>query len=135
MFYIRVFFNNMRIEWSQNSEVNSTLLSGFAKHILIVVEEKLFSSMPFSDALYAKLKRAGLDITDLKEKPVTLELAEGTLVSVCQLEAKSSTFAMNTALRSAVKPCWRNTRNVSHWRSAQKNMHHYLPVWPLMSPS
>lgn len=94
----------MRIEWSQNSEVNSTLLSGFAKHILLVVEEKLLSSMPFADALNAKLKRAGLDIADLKEKPVTLELAEGSLVSVCQLEAKSSTFAMNTALRTAVKP-------------------------------
>jgi len=94
----------MRIEWSQNPEVNPTLLSAFARHILVVFEEKLFSSLPFLDALDAKLQRAGLTRADLKDKLVTLELAEGTLVSVCQLDATTSTFAMTTALRAAVKP-------------------------------
>ena len=94
----------MRIEWSQNSEVNSTLLSAFSKHVLVVFEEVLFSSLPFYEVLTSKLQRAGLTAEDLKQKPVTLEMAEGTLISVCQLEAKASTFAMSTLLRAAVKP-------------------------------
>lgn len=94
----------MRIEWSQNSEVNSTLLSAFSKHVLVVFEEALLSSLPFYEVLTSKLQRAGLTTEDLKQKPVTLEMAEGTLISVCQLEAKASTFTMNTLLRAAVKP-------------------------------
>lgn len=104
MFYIRVFFNNMRIEWSQTSEVNSTLLSAYAQHVLIVFEEKFFSLLPFADVLTAKLQRAGLSAADLKEKPLTLELADGSLVSLCQVDATASTFASATTLREAVKP-------------------------------
>ncbi|WP_029146671.1 leucyl aminopeptidase family protein [Methylophilus sp. 5] len=94
----------MRIEWSQTSEVSSTLLSACAKHILVVFEEPFFSSLPFADIFVAKLQRAGLTAADLKDKPVTLELADGTLVSMCQLDAAASTFALATALRAAVKP-------------------------------
>lgn len=104
MFYIRVFYNNMRIEWSQTSEVNSSLLSGYARHILVVFEEKLLSSVPFADGLASRLQRAGMTVVDLKDKPLTLELADGALVSLCQLDATAPTFTMATALRAAVKP-------------------------------
>jgi len=104
MFYIRVFCNDMRIEWSQTSEVSSTLLSAYARHILVIFEEKFSADLPFADVFAAKLQRAGLTAADLKDKPITLELAEGTLVSLCQLDATASTFAMATALRAAVKP-------------------------------
>ncbi len=104
MFYIRVFSKDMRIEWSQTSEVSSTLLSAYAKHILVVFEEKFFSSLPFADALALKLQRAGLTAADLKDKPVTLELVDGTLVSLCQVEATASAFGVTTLLRTAIKP-------------------------------
>lgn len=104
MFYIRVFSKDMRIEWSQTSEVSSTLLSAYAKHVLVVFEEKFFSSLPFADALALKLQRAGLTAADLKDKPVTLELADGTLVSLCQVEATASAFGVTTLLRTAIKP-------------------------------
>jgi len=94
----------MRIEWSQTLEVNSTLLSAYARHILVVFEERFSADLPFADVLAAKLQRAGMTVADLKEKSVTLELAEGTLVSLCQLDATASTFALATALRTAVKP-------------------------------
>lgn len=94
----------MRIEWSQTLEVNSTLLSAYARHILVIFEETFSADLPFADVLAAKLQRAGLTTADLKDKPVTLELAEGTLVSLCQLDVVASTFAQVTALRSAVKP-------------------------------
>lgn len=94
----------MRIEWSQTSEVNSSLLSGYARHILVVFEEKLLSSVPFVDGLASRLQRAGMTLADLKDKPVTLELADGALVSLCQLDATAPTFTLATALRAAVKP-------------------------------
>ncbi|MDF0378507.1 leucyl aminopeptidase family protein [Methylophilus sp. YYY-1] len=94
----------MRIEWSQNSEVNSTVLSAFAQHILLVFEEKYFSTLPFGEALAAKLARAGLTAADLAQKPVTLEWPDGRLVSLVQVEASSPRFALNSLLRSAVKP-------------------------------
>lgn len=94
----------MRIEWSQTSEVNSSLLSEYARHILVVFEEKLLSSVPFADGLASRLQRAGMTLADLKDKPLTLELANGALVSLCQLDATAPTFTLATALRAAVKP-------------------------------
>lgn len=94
----------MRIEWSQTSEVNSSLLSEYARHILVVFEEKLLSSVPFADGLASRLQRAGMTVADLKDKPLTLELANGALVSLCQLDATAPTFTLATALRAAVKP-------------------------------
>jgi len=94
----------MRIEWSQTSEVNSSLLSEYARHILVVFEEKLLSSVPFADGLASRLQRAGMTVADLKDKPLTLELADGALVSLCQLDATAPTFTLATALRAAVKP-------------------------------
>lgn len=94
----------MRIEWSHNPEVNPTQLSAYARHILVVYEERLFSSLPYADALAIKIKRAGMSKQDLKNKPVSLEL-DGSLISFVQLDAaKSSTFELQTALRAAVKP-------------------------------
>jgi leucyl aminopeptidase len=104
MFYIRVFFNNMRIEWSQNPEINPTLLSAFARHVLVVFEEKMHASLPFAEAFASRLQRAGLTLADVKDKPLTLELADGALVSFCQIDPTASTFTMATALRAAVKP-------------------------------
>lgn len=94
----------MRIEWSQNPEVNSTVLSAFAQHILLVFEEKSFSALPFAELLSAKLARAGLTAADLTQKPLTLEWPDGRLVSLVQLDANSSSFAINSLLRAAVKP-------------------------------
>ncbi|EEF27438.1 conserved hypothetical protein [Ricinus communis] len=45
-----------------------------------------------------------MTVVDLKDKPLTLELADGALVSLCQLDATAPTFTMATALRAAVKP-------------------------------
>lgn len=104
MFYIRVFYTNMRIEWSQNLHVDSTMLSAHARHILVVFEEKMQAALPFADVFASRLQRAGLTLGDIKDKPVTLELADGALVSFCQVDATSSTFALATALRAAVKP-------------------------------
>lgn len=94
----------MRIEWSQNSEVNSTLLSAFAQHVLVLCDEKMLTALPFSEAIQAKLQRAGQDMADLKHKALTLELAEGPLVSVLQVDAHWSQFELHTRLRAAVKP-------------------------------
>ncbi len=94
----------MRIEWSQSSQVNSTLLTAYSKHILVVFEKTFFSALPFAEVLASKLQRAGLTADDLKHKPVTLELADGALVSLLEVEASAPVFTVATALRAAVKP-------------------------------
>jgi leucyl aminopeptidase len=76
----------------------------FSQHVLLVFVDTLPASMPFQTALENKLKRSQSTMKEFADKPVSLELADGTLVSLVQLQSTQSVFEQQTLLRQAVKP-------------------------------
>lgn len=94
----------MPINWSHHSAINESAMLEFSQHVLLVFVDTLPASMPFQTALENKLKRSQSTIKDIADKPVSLELADGTLVSLVQLKSSQSVFEQQTLLRQAVKP-------------------------------
>ncbi len=74
------------------------------KHILFVLSEKTENALPFASELENKCKRSHVEFKDLKSLPITVELANGCLLSVVILGEKLSVFERHTLLRKAVKP-------------------------------
>ncbi len=94
----------MRIEWSHFSEVNSSLLTAHAQHVLLVFEASALPDVPFAPQIAARMQRAGHTPADLKDKPLTLDVGDGVLLSVAQVDAKADVFSLSTTLRTAIKP-------------------------------
>jgi leucyl aminopeptidase len=94
----------MQINFTHHAETNESLLLSFAQHVLLVLLDDLPAEMPFQSALEQKLKRSQRKLSELGDKPVTLELANGALVSLLQLKSKQSAFEQQTQLRKAVQP-------------------------------
>lgn len=94
----------MAIDWTHDSAINETAMLDFSQHLLLVFVDTLPETMPFQPALVHKLKRSRQSLADLAEKPVSLELANGALVSAVQINTALSVFEQLTLLRQAVKP-------------------------------
>jgi leucyl aminopeptidase len=94
----------MAIHWTHDSAINETAMLDFSQHLLLVFVDKLPVTMPFQEALAHKLTRSRQSVADMAEKPVSLELANGALVSAVQISTALSVFAQLTLLRQAVKP-------------------------------
>jgi leucyl aminopeptidase len=94
----------MAIHWTHDSAINETAMLDFSQHLLLVFVDTLPETMPFQQALAHKLKRSRQLLADLAEKPVSLELANGALLSAVQINTALSVFEQLTLLRQAVKP-------------------------------
>jgi leucyl aminopeptidase len=94
----------MTINWTHHLAINETAMLDFSQHLLLVFVDTVPESMPFQLALAHKLKRSQQSWADMAEKPVSLELANGALVSAVQINTALSVFEQLTLLRQAVKP-------------------------------
>ncbi len=94
----------MQINWSQYLAFNESSILDSSQHVLLVFADTLPTSMPFQPALEKKLKRSHATLKDMADKPVSLELANGTLLSLVQLKSTQSVFEQQTLLRQALKP-------------------------------
>ena len=94
----------MQINWSHHSALEESAILAFSQHVLLVFVDALPASMPFQTALENKLKRSQSALKDIADKPVTVELSNGALVSLVQLKSTQSVFELQTLLRQAVKP-------------------------------
>jgi leucyl aminopeptidase len=94
----------MPINWTHHFEINETAMLDFSQHLLLVFVDTVPETMPFQLALAHKLKRSQQSLADMAEKPVSLELANGALVSAVQINTALSVFEQLTLLRQAVKP-------------------------------
>ncbi|MGQ2964378.1 M17 family metallopeptidase [Methylophilus sp.] len=94
----------MPINWTQDFEINETAMLDFSQHLLLVFVDALPETMPFQLAITHKLKRSQQSLADMAKKPVSLELANGALVSAVQIATALSVFEQQTLLRQAVQP-------------------------------
>lgn len=94
----------MQINWSKYLAFNELSILDFSQHVLLVFVDALPAPMPFQTALENKLKRSQATLKDIADKPVSLELADGSLLSLVQLKSTQSVFEQQTLLRQALKP-------------------------------
>jgi leucyl aminopeptidase len=94
----------MHINWSHNLALNESSILDFSQHVLLVFVDVLPATMPFQPSLENKLKRSQSTLKDIEDKPVSLELADGALISMVQLKTTQSVFEQQTLLRQALKP-------------------------------
>ncbi|KQT34164.1 leucyl aminopeptidase family protein [Methylophilus sp. Leaf414] len=94
----------MHINWSHYLALNESSILDFSQHVLLVFVDALPATMPFHTSLENKLKRSQSTLKDIEEKPVSLELADGALISMVQLKTAQSVFEQQTLLRQALKP-------------------------------
>lgn len=94
----------MHINWSHYLALNESSILDFSQHVLLVFVDALPVPMPFHTSLENKLKRSQSTLKDIEEKPVSLELADGALISMVQLKTAQSVFEQQTLLRQALKP-------------------------------
>jgi leucyl aminopeptidase len=93
----------MHINWSHHLALNESAMLDFSQHVLLVFVDKLPVHMPFHTALENKLKRSQATLKEIGDKPVTLELVDGALISMVQLKSAQSVFEQQTLLRQALK--------------------------------
>ena len=94
----------MSLKLVQHAEICSEKSLNLEKHVLFVLSEKAENTLPFASELDNKLKRSYGEFKDLKNSPITVELANGSLLSVVILGEQLSMFQQHTLLRKAVKP-------------------------------
>ncbi|MFD1123733.1 M17 family metallopeptidase [Methylophilus flavus] len=94
----------MQINWSHHLALDESSVLDFSQHVLLVFVDELPVPIPFHSALENKLKRSQATLKDIGDKPVSLELADGALISVVQLKSAQSVFEQQTLLRQALKP-------------------------------
>lgn len=93
----------MLINWSHHLELNESSMLAFSQHLLLVFVDALPDVMPFQVVLGNKLKRSQSTLKEIADKPISLELADGSLVSFVQVKSTQSVFEQQTLLRKAVK--------------------------------
>jgi leucyl aminopeptidase len=94
----------MQINWSHHLALDESSILDFSQHVLLVFVDELPVPIPFQSALENKLKRSQATLKDIGDKPVSLELTDGALISVVQLKSVQSVFEQQTLLRQALKP-------------------------------
>ena len=94
----------MSLKLQQFAEIGIQKPLSSAKHHLLVLDGATESGFVFADALHAKLARSQSALKDLAKAPVTLDLADGDVLSAVVLKADLSQFQRHTLLRKAVKP-------------------------------
>ena len=93
----------MSLKLQQFAEIGIQKPLSSAKHHLLVLDGLTESGFVFADALHAKLARSQSALKDLAKAPVTLDLADGDVLSAVVLKADLTLFQRHTLLRKAVK--------------------------------
>ena len=94
----------MSLKLSQYAEICSEKSLTSEKHSLFVLDDTADNEHAFADVLASKLKRSNSEFKDLNKSPITVDLANGGLVSFVILKKNLSMFQKHTLLRKAVKP-------------------------------
>ena len=94
----------MSLKLSQYAEICSEKSLTSEKHSLFVFDDTVDNEHAFADVLASKLKRSNSEFKDLNKSPITVDLANGGLVSFVILTKNLSMFQKHTLLRKAVKP-------------------------------
>lgn len=94
----------MSLKLQQFAEIGIQKPLSSAKHHLLVLTENTENGFIFADALHAKLVRSQSAFKDLAKAPLTLDLADGDVLSAVVLKADLNMFQRHTLLRKAVKP-------------------------------
>ena len=94
----------MSLKLSQYAEICSEKSLTSEKHNLFVFDDIVDNEHAFADVLASKLKRSNSEFKDLNKSPITVDLANGGLVSFVILTKNLSMFQKHTLLRKAVKP-------------------------------
>lgn len=92
----------MAVKLVQNTEISIEKLLTSAKHILFVLPENEQEKHIFSEVLQTKLNRTHGEYKDLNKTPLTVDLADGGVVSFVALSDKLNTFQRHSLLRKAV---------------------------------
>lgn len=94
----------MAVKLAQYAGISIEKLLNSAKHILFVLAENAEEQHIFSEVLQTKLKRTNSEYKDLNKTPLTVDLADGGVVSFIALNNKLNMFQRHALLRKAVKP-------------------------------
>ena len=73
-------------------------------HLLLILDAVVAKTLPYLKELNQKLKRTHKKTTSLVKEPVTIEIANGRVLSFVVLDKKNNTFQRHTLIRKALQP-------------------------------